>query len=136
MFTTEAPIAALPSIFRYWLPQYCRPCAVTGCPSSAATVPPSPMVPLESSLMRTQKAASLLPKRVLLNGALLPPQCWYLMFHGTYVYLGTYLCNVLPSSEFSFLVSPQYTHVRTIFNTVQYYTILYFFLFHFLIIYP
>ena len=59
MFTTEASIAALPSIFRYWLPQYCRPRAVTGCLSSAATVPPSPMVPLESSLMRTQTAALL-----------------------------------------------------------------------------
>ena len=27
--------------------------------------------------------------------------------------------NVLPLSEFSFFVLPQYTHVRTIFNTVQ-----------------
>ena len=31
---------------------------------------------------------SLMPTRVLLNGALLPSQCWYLMFDRTFVYLG------------------------------------------------
>ena len=33
--------------------------------------------------------------------------------------LGIYLWNFLPLSEFSFLVSPQYTHVTTIFNSVK-----------------
>ena len=64
----------MPSLARV-VPQYCRNCAT-----------------ITNGAVRKQLNAdaeiSLLPTRVLLNGALLPSQCWYLMFNGTFVYLG------------------------------------------------
>ena len=66
----------LSSICRYWLLESCRNCAT-----------------ITDGAVRKQLNAdaeiSLLPTRVLLNGALLPSQCWYLMFNGTFVYPGS-----------------------------------------------
>ena len=59
-----------------WLPQYCRNCATI---TDGAV----------KKQLNADAEISLLPTRVFLNGALLPSQCWYLLFNGTFVYLGS-----------------------------------------------
>ena len=93
MFTTEDSYA----------PFHCRGRA-SGCRSTAVHMPllAARVVPrycrncatITDGAVRKQLNAdaeiSLLPTRVLLNGALLPSQCWYLTFNGKFVYLGTH----------------------------------------------
>ena len=118
MFTTEALIAALLEILWHYRPyfvtgcrstavhmpllaarvvlQYCLPLGFTRFCDSVAIIPlagayklPSPIVDgADRKQLNADAQISFLPIRAILNGALLPSQCWYLMFNGTFVYLG------------------------------------------------